>query len=78
MTKKALIQEIADGLRSRTSGMWSGLPHRKGNMHWIYKTCVVIVDEPLHGFIANYRTLRYDSAECTKGRLKKIIKLIKQ
>jgi hypothetical protein len=78
MTKKALIQEIADGLRSRTNGMWSGLPHRKGNMHWIYKTCLVIVDKPLHGFIANYRTLRYDSAECTKGRLKKIIKLIKQ
>lgn len=78
VTKKELIQEISELLHLHTNGMWSGLSHRKGNIHWIYKTCVVIVDEPIKGLIANYRSMRYDSAECTTGRLKKVIKLIKQ
>lgn len=78
MTKKALIQEIVDKLHLCPNGVWSGLSHRKGNIHWIYKTCVVVVDEPIKGVIANYRSLRYDSAECTKERLKKIVKLLKE
>lgn len=78
MTKKSLIQEIGNLLHHSKHGTWSGREHRVGNMHWIYNTCVVIVDKPLKGGVAQYRTIRYYSHECSKARLRKIINILKE
>jgi hypothetical protein len=79
MTKKALIEEIREQLSHTKSGAsWSGLTHRVGNIHWIWKTCVSIVDTPLKGDVAQYHSLRYDSRECTINKLRKINKLLKE